>query len=260
MARKTPKKTAMDRLADGEKVKTKTRGSIGDNSKTADTTPAGLDEATFKHHVDQMQAAYLRLEEKLREVASERGVYAAAKKAAKKAGVPVAAVADAFSLKKQEAGEVVAHYRHVGRVLKMLKAPLGTQWGLFEDVETVDVMDADAAGYHAGKNGEPGSNNPHQAGTEEHARWVNGWNRWVAEKAPGARKAKNGGDPARDKVEAEFATEGARAYHDGVEISANPYGSDAKAHALWREAWIGEQNAEGAGQPGLAEQGIAGTA
>ncbi|MBX3502813.1 MAG: hypothetical protein KF889_25490 [Alphaproteobacteria bacterium] len=256
MARRSKTKTAMDRLADAEKVDTPTRGGKGHNSKTP---PAEFDEATLQHHIDQIQGAHLRLEEKLRETASVRGEFAAIKKAAKKAGAPVAAIMEALGLKKQEAGEVVSHYRNVGRVLKMLNAPLGTQWNLFADVETVDVMDADAAGYHAGKNGEPASNNPHQAGTEEHARWTGGWNRWVAENAPGARKYKNGGDPAKAKVEAEYSAEGARAYHDGVEISDNPYDGDAKAHALWREGWVGEQNAKGAGAVQTAE-GVAGHA
>lgn len=235
MAKRAPK--PQDTPADtGAATTTRGRG-----RKKADTNaPAVLDQATYEHHVDQLVGAQLRLEDKLRECASERGVLANAKKAAKKAGVPVDAVMKALALKKRPAGEVVSEYRDIGRALKYLEAPLGTQWGLFNDVETVDVMDADAAGYHAGKNNEPASNNPHQAGTEEHANWTGGWNRWVAENAPGAKKV---ADPAKDKVEAEFRTQGADAYTAGTEISDNPYGEDAKAHGCWREGWIGAQKA-----------------
>jgi hypothetical protein len=240
MARKAPKPT--DTPTDtGAETPTRGRG----RKKAEANAPAVLDQATYEHHVDQLVSASLRLEDKLRECASERGILANAKKAAKKAGVPVDAVMKALALKKRPAGEVVSEYRDIGRALKYLEAPLGTQWGLFNDVETVDVMDADAAGYHAGKNNEPKSNNPHQAATEEFVKWDGGWDRWVAENVPGAKKV---ADPAKDKVEAEFAEQGREAYRAGTEISENPYGENAKAHACWREGWIGEQNAKAAAE------------
>jgi ribosome modulation factor len=49
---------------------------------------------------------------------------------------------------------------------------IGQQWSLFDPPKTVD---AKAAGLHAGMNGEPADNNPHQPGSEEHVEWRAGW-------------------------------------------------------------------------------------
>lgn len=240
MAQKAPKPDDGDegaQPADKPRRKSKVKG--------GDAPPVVLDEATFQHHVQMIQGAHLRLEDKLKECASERAVLGNAKKAAKKAGVPVDAVMMALRLKKREAGEVVTEFRNVGKVLKILEAPLGTQWGLFTDVEVVDVMDADAAGFHAGKNNEFSDNNPHAAGTEEHQKWHGGWLRAQAELAPGASRA----DPVAAKLDAEFEAEGYAAYGNGVSLADNPYGEGTKANPLWNAGWkSGQTQASGAGE------------
>ncbi len=140
--------------------------------------------------------------------------------------------------KKQEPGAVITLERNRRRYLKIMGAPVGTQFDLLNDVEVKDTVDAELAGYHAGKNNESADNNAYQPGTEEHARWTTGWNRWVAENAPGARPA---ADPVKAKVEAEFEQEGRDAYTGGVSLADNPYNEGLPANVFWNAGWKAQQ-------------------
>lgn len=147
----------------------------------------------YAHHTQAYLGAMSEVEEIQETLNAARGRARNILRVAKKDGCDTDAITLAVKLKKREAGEVVSEYRNVVMILKAIDAPLGTQWDMFSDVEVRDVVDAEAAGYQAGKNGESADNNAYQAGTEEHAKWHDGWLRGQAKllgvKAPKKRKA-----------------------------------------------------------------------
>jgi uncharacterized protein (UPF0335 family) len=141
----------------------------------------------------------LELAEAMVGVQAIRGRISAANKVARKDGCDVRAIKRAIELKKRSADEVIAEHKATVEILKIMESPLGTQFDFFKDVEVKDVVTAEAAGYAAGKNNENFSNNPYQAGTEDHAKWSEGWHRnqrelaqQMAPKGNGAAKRGNG--------------------------------------------------------------------
>lgn len=110
-------------------------------------------------------------------------VYRTSMKAAKKDGVDIDAVALAMRLMERERGEVATEIRNTWRVLRLLGSPLGEQMNLFDAPPETAPDDPEAAGYHASENNEGASNNPHVAGTSEHAEWQEGWMRSQAMRA-----------------------------------------------------------------------------
>lgn len=96
----------------------------------------------------------------------------------------VMSIKEAVKLKRQAdkggTGELVTEHRQIGRALRLLGVPLGTQFHLFaeppEEVRAeVTVKDQELAGYHAFRNKEPRDNNEWQPGTANHVSWDTGW-------------------------------------------------------------------------------------
>jgi len=82
-------------------------------------------------------------------------------------------------------GGIVTEHRQIGAVMRAIECPLYHQFNLFhvgddapEDgvPKSEKALEAEAtlAGEHAGLNGEPRSNNPHQPGSPQHFAWTNG--------------------------------------------------------------------------------------
>lgn len=85
-------------------------------------------------------------------------------------------------------GGIVTEHRQIGAVMRAIECPLYTQFNLFavaedaaepgatKDEKSVE-REAWMAGEHAGMNGEPKGNNPHQGqpGSPKWFEWNNGW-------------------------------------------------------------------------------------
>lgn len=83
-------------------------------------------------------------------------------------------------------GGIVTEHRQIGMVMRAIDCPLYTQFNLFavaegtaeaetpKDEKTLEA-EATLAGEHAGLNGEPKENCPHQPGTPQAFGWRNGW-------------------------------------------------------------------------------------
>jgi ribosome modulation factor len=244
MAQKAPKPDDGDegaQPADKPRRKSKVKG--------GDAPPTVVDDATIEHHYGLISIAQKDLAEADAKRATASGVLRNAFKAAKKMGVDIEAMKQALKDKKQEPGVVITLERNRRRYLKIMGAPVGTQFDLLSDVEVKDTIDAELAGYHAGKNNESADNNAYQPGTEEHARWTTGWNRWVAENAPGAKKA----DPVETKIAMEYEAEGADAYKAGVSLADNPYADGLPANPCWNAGWKAAQTRASAGDAPAAD-------
>lgn len=133
---------------------------------------------------------------------SKQGVYRAAYKAAKKAGIDEAALKDAIRIhtRSDEATESL-YFRNLGRYLNYMNSPLGKQFGLFDDgASTVpsgarkehEEWEAHDQGYRAAQAGTPIDQNPHPPGSEVAQVWSMGW-----KKGEGVVKDVLAGNPAK---------------------------------------------------------------
>lgn len=238
MAARAPKSPTADAPA-GDAPKRRRRS-------PAEAPPSNVPDEVYLRHIDTIGLAQIALDAAVTIQKEKNGSLRNAYKLAKADGCDIDAIKLAAKLKKRDVGEVVSEHRVVARVLKLMEAPLGLQYDLFADVEVVDQIDARSAGVHAGKNGEPADNNPHQPGTEQHADWRRGWGDGQA-----AIVATMGGgemavpDPAKANVERAYETEGVEA-HGRLTLAECPYGSTNQAALAWRRGW---QSVEDAAAP-----------
>lgn len=157
-------KEAIEKLAESAKkanAKTKNVGEISDE--------------TVKMHENLILAAELEWHKKRDDASVAQGVYRNRLKVAKSDGMDVDAFKKAAKEAKRTAGEVIAEQRNIGRYLRIMGSPLGTQWSMFDGEEAAETIDPAAQGEQAGLNGEPRENNPHTAGTTPWFMWGNGW-------------------------------------------------------------------------------------
>lgn len=138
------------------------------------------DEAA-QRHIQLIEASHVEWQEARDKAAELQGVYRNRLKVAKGDGMDVDALKLAFKIKARPAGEFVSEHRSVGRYLRLMAAPVGTQFGLFDfldekaDGAPKDLeAEATLAGEHAGLNSEPRSNNPHDPGSTKWFNWNNG--------------------------------------------------------------------------------------
>lgn len=174
-------KEAIEKLAEAAKT---ANAKMGHNS-------GQVSDEDLLHHTNLIEAAQLEIDQLAIEMGKKRGVLGSRKKAAKKANVNVDDVMLAIKLKKSASvggmGQIVTGFRTVGRLFRLWDHPLGTQFNLFPDApadegegaapqtEEQIIAEATLAGEQAGLNGEPKSNNPHQAGTPKWFGFNNGW-------------------------------------------------------------------------------------
>lgn len=138
------------------------------------------DDRTISIHIDTITRAQKKHQLSHAETKRLNSIVRNAYKAAKAQGIDVDALKSAFEKAKRPAGEVIAEERNVGRYLRVMEVPLGRQYQFaFDQPDAPEAkaaeVDAGAAGEHAFRNGEPPSNNPHVAGTAQHADWSSGY-------------------------------------------------------------------------------------
>lgn len=161
-------------------------------SATAANTKAGhnsgeVPDETIARHVDLIKASEIEWREARDKAAELQGVLRNRYKVAKGDGVDIDSLKLAFRIAERASGEVVSEQRNVGRYLRIMGSPLGTQWSLFEDPDQPESgkvpaagMDAELQGQHAWRNNEPISNNPFTPGTENFVAWEQGHNNAMA--------------------------------------------------------------------------------
>lgn len=180
--------------ANKEAIETLSKAAAKENAKAKKNTGEVTDE-TVGMHVNLIKAAEANWREARDRAAELQGVLRNRFKVAKNDGVDVDALKLAFKINERASGEIVAEQRNVGRYLKIMGSPLGTQWSLFEDSVTDDgkpKVDASLQGQHAGRNGEPAENNPFTPGTDDFAAWAEGWTNGQAMLAGGIGKGGSG--------------------------------------------------------------------
>lgn len=157
---------------------------------------SGPSDETYLTNVRLIQADQIALDELVAAANEQRGVLRNRYKVAKKDGCDVEAIRLVLKLGKRTSGEVVTEHRNVGRILRLLDHPLGTQYNLFvvggEDEAPATAMDAELQGQHAGRNGESADNNPFPPGSAEHVEWRQGWGNGQAMLVGGMAKTGNG--------------------------------------------------------------------
>lgn len=161
-------KEAIEKLAESARRENKKRAKAGHNS-------GEVPDETVANHINLIKAAEIEWRE-LRDKASQaQGVLRNRYKVAKGDGVDIDSLKQAFRIAERAGGEVVSEQRAIGRYLRIMGSPLGTQWNLFEGEQAAETIDPVAQGEHAGLNSEPRENNPYQPGTEPAFMWHNGW-------------------------------------------------------------------------------------
>lgn len=195
--------------ADHENIEKLAKAAAESNSKIGHNSGEPSDEV-LKRNADAIEVAWVEIDAAMRIVQAARAGLAVARKNAKTdfgAKSWVDSVEAAIKLKraadKGGSSEIVSEHRQIGRALRVMGCALGTQFNLFaspaddvapKDEKTIEA-EATLAGEHAGLNGEPKENNPHQAGTPQWFGWNNGHTIGVDKLADGFR---NGGAPTSE--------------------------------------------------------------
>lgn len=179
-----------DALAEQEQIEqlANARAKAGHNSKEPP-------DETIQTCASHIEAALIEIDEAAKVMASARGKLSAARKLTKKDCGSKAwadSIEAAIKLKRTASrggtGEIITEHRQIGRALRLLDCPLGTQFNLFAVAEEKEQagegarpgMDAELQGQHAWANNEPISNNPFQPGTEDFVAWETGHNNAMA--------------------------------------------------------------------------------
>ena len=162
-------KEAIEKLANAAAAENKKRGTEGKNVGEASDETVGM-------HVNLIKAAEIEWRE-LRDKASQaQGVLRQRYKVAKGDGVDVDSLKLAFRFAERATGEVISEQRNVGRYLKIMGSPLGTQWSLFDEPDADGAkLDATAQGEQAGREGADRESNPYTPGTPNWFAYNNGW-------------------------------------------------------------------------------------
>lgn len=170
-----PEKQAIETLAKAAAEKNKKRaGSNGD----------GPSDEVYLRNLTLIAADQVALDKLKEAVAEQVAVLRNRYKTSKDDGCDNDAIRLYLKIKKRPAGEIVSEHRSLGRILRLMEDPLGTQWQLFSipaDVEAakegVVPMEAELQGQHAYSNGEPLENNPFgsEPGSQNYVDWRQGW-------------------------------------------------------------------------------------
>ena len=131
---------------------------------------------TIARHIDLIKASEIEWREARDKAAELQGVLRNRYKVAKGDGVDIDSLKLAFRIAERAMGEVVSEQRNVGRYLKIMGSPLGTQWSLFEEPDADGAKpDATAKGEQAGREGADRDSNPYSPGTPDWFAFNNGW-------------------------------------------------------------------------------------
>lgn len=147
--------------------------------KKAAKNAGPVSDETIGMHIGLIKDAEAKWRKLRDEATQAQGVLRNRYKVAKNDGVDVDSLKLAFRIAERVSGEVISEQRAVGRYLRIMGAPIGTQWSLFDEVEIEGgdgpKVDPNLQGQHAGRNGEPAENNPFTPGTEPFTEWAAGW-------------------------------------------------------------------------------------
>lgn len=175
--------------AEQEAIETLSNAAAAANKKAKGKNVGEASDETVGMHVNLIKAAEIEWR-MLRDQASQaQGVLRNRYKVAKGDGVDVDSLKLAFRIAERSTGEVVSEQRNVGRYLRVMGSPLGTQWSLFDDADEAGAdgkpaatagFDAELQGQHAWANNEPISNNPFTPGTDDFVAWEAGHNNAMA--------------------------------------------------------------------------------
>lgn len=142
----------------------------------AKTNTGEISDEAAARHILLIEAAETEWQEARDKAAELQGVYRNRLKVAKGDGMDVDALKLAFKIKRRQMGEVVSEQRSVGRYLKLMGSPLGTQWSLFDQPDEDGAkLDATARGEQAGREGADRDSNPYTPGTPDWFAYNNGW-------------------------------------------------------------------------------------
>lgn len=135
-------------------------------------TTSNVSDDTLRKHIRLVAIAKRESEE-------ANGRLRARMKEAKSDGCSTEAILFGIDAKRREEGTVIQALRDKIRVLNVMKVEvdanvLFTGWQPPEK-DSPDIFGANDAGYAAGLKGQPVDDNPHIAGTEEHAEWRKAW-------------------------------------------------------------------------------------
>ena len=179
--------------ANQEAIETLSRQAAQENAKKKNS--GEVTDETVGMHVNLIKAAETNWREARDRAAELQGVLRNRDKVATNDGVDIDALKLAFKIAERASGEIVAEQRSIGRYLRIMGSPLGTQWSLFEDSDADEgkpKVDANLQGQHAGRNGEPAENNPFTPGTEDFTAWAEGWTSGQSMLADGIGKSGSG--------------------------------------------------------------------
>lgn len=175
--------------ADQEAIETLANAAAAANKKAKGKNVGEASDETVGMHVNLIKAAEIEWRELRDKAAQAQGVLRNRYKVAKGDGVDVDSLKLAFRIAERSSGEVVSEQRNIGRYLRIMGSPLGTQWSLFDDEGESDAdgkpstkpgFDAELQGQHAWANNEPISNNPFTPGTDDFVAWETGHNNAMA--------------------------------------------------------------------------------
>jgi len=169
---RVPSRGTVATLPKSAKAKGKKKPDIGHNSGMHK-----VPDEVYDRHLAKINSSEKSMQKAKAEYDQARGVHQSAFKAAKNDGCNIDAIRLARKLDSMDHGAVVTDYADVGRVLNLMKSPLGSQqMDLFGSITPPEPpVDAALQGQMAGRNGEPAQNNPHTPGTENFTIWAENW-------------------------------------------------------------------------------------
>ncbi len=148
----------------------------------------------YDRHLEVINVREIEMEKAKAEYDQKRGEFRAAFKAAKDDGCNLTAIRDARAAHRSDHNTTLQNIHDTGRVLRIMKSPLHTQFSLFSDVQPPKITNPVLAGQAAGKRGDDRTSNPHTPGSDDFQLWDDAW---FAEQSKIAQKMGGGeGTPA----------------------------------------------------------------
>ena len=195
--------------ADLENLEKLTAAAAEANAKAGHNSGEPLDDV-IQRNAYAIEVALIDIDAAMRTVQKARADLGAARKTAKTdmgSKEWVDSVVAAVKLKRQAAkggmGAIVSEHRQMGRILRLLDCPLGTQFGLFDvPAETVTGADgkpeateneAELRGERDYKSGLKITDNNYMPGSAQFAAWAAGWVRAQKANVAGIGGADNDG-------------------------------------------------------------------
>ena len=98
-----------------------------------DTPPVGLTNEQMLAKLEEIAGLKAQLDEARVEQREANGRYRAAIKEAKESGMASEAITQALREREKDVDERITHYERVGEYLRLMGAPLGTQFDMFRE-------------------------------------------------------------------------------------------------------------------------------